>query len=135
MGGSAEGQMAPPDPGLRESERRKRVAKDFEDIAKEQLVKAIRKALPKPTPLIGEKWFRFHPNGQPADLEFTGIGKLAKATGLPIDRIAKKVIRNLSAQTLESEIELTEDFRILVRRNDKAEGGEKSQGPAKDAGE
>lgn len=136
MGGGAEGQMAPPDPGLRAVERRKRVAKEFEDIAKEQFVKAIQNALPKPTPLIGVKWFRFHPDGKPADLEFTGIRKLAKATSIPIDRVAKQVVRRLSAQALDSQIELTDDHMILVHRNDnKAGGGEKSQGPAEDARE
>jgi len=128
--------MAPPDPGLRESERLEHVARKFEDIAKNQFVKAIKSALPKPTPLIGEKWFRFHPKGEPADLEFTGIPKLAKASGLPVDKVAKKVVGKLSEETLNSQIELTEDHTILVRRNDKKAGvGEESKGPAKDAGE
>ena len=121
------------------SERLKHVTKEFEDIAKEHFVKAIKNALPKPTPLIGGKWFRFHPDGEPADLEFTGIRKLAKASGVVIDRIAKQIVGNLSAETLNSQIELTEDYTILVRRNDKqADGGETSQGaaePTQDAGE
>jgi len=131
LGSGAEDQMAPPDPGLKKFERLKHVTKEFEDIAKEHFVKAIKNALPKPTPLIGSKWFRFHPNGEPADLEFTGIRKLAKASGVAIGRVAKQVVGNLSAETLNCQIELTEDHIILVRKNKKkAEGGETSQAPA-----
>lgn len=131
--------MATPHHGLREFERLKSVAKEFEDTAKEHFVKAIQNALPKPTPLIGGKWFRFHPNGEPVDLEFTGLPKLAKASGLPIDRVAKQVVRRLSAETLNCHIELTDDYMILVRKNKKkAEAGETTQPsaePAQDDGE
>lgn len=112
------------------------MAKKFEDIAKQQFVKAIQNALPKPTPLIGGKWFRYHPDGKPAHLEFTGIRKLAKATSIPIDRVAKQIFAKLSAEALKSELELTEDYMILVRRNDhQAAGDDKSQAPAEGARE
>jgi arginyl-tRNA synthetase len=98
--------------------------KDFEAVARQQFVRAIKKVFPTQTPLIGDKWFRFHAGGQRGDLEFTGVAKLAKATGSSAQRIASQIARHLSQKALGGRVETTTDHRILVHRG----GGEDASG-------
>lgn len=54
------------------------------DVPHEQLTAAFRKGIDKsfdPCPLIGDKWFRHYPSGQPAHFTFDAR-KLAKAMGM-----------------------------------------------------
>jgi hypothetical protein len=97
------------------------MAEDFETRAKNHFCEAIREVFPDPTPLIGEKWFRFYPGRKPADMEFIGLPKLAKATGLSVKRIGKQVLRKLSEEHLGARLELTEDHWILVHCREKPE--------------
>lgn len=99
------------------------MARTFEELAKAQLVKAIKKTFPDPTPLIGEKWFKYHPEGQPADMEFTGTARLAKATGAPAKKVANNLIRNLELDKLGCEAQVAKNYDILLRRKVRPEGG------------
>jgi len=88
----------------------------FEELAKAQFVRAIKKVFPDPTPLIGDKWFRCHPDGKPADLEFAGVMKLAKATGSSPQKIAAMIVKYLALDKLRAEAHVTKGYRILLRR-------------------
>ena len=93
------------------------MSKRFDKLAKDHFVWAIKKVFPNPTPLIGDKWFHFRDKGQPADLEFTGIPKLAKATGIPVKRVGQLILKTLSEKVLDAELEMTDEHHVIVRRN------------------
>ena len=102
---------------------------DMKQVLTERFTAAIRKALPK-TPLIGPKWFRFYPNGKPADFQFTGCGKLAKATKKDPRRVAQAILKHVRLTDLNAVATLTEDEKINVVLRDKPErsGGAKAVG-------
>lgn len=87
---------------------------NVEETLTQRFIEAIRKSY-KPCPIIGTKWFIFHPDASPPYFQFNGIGKLAKATGLRPATIAKRVLAGLSLKDLDATAELTDDFRINVR--------------------
>ena len=87
---------------------------ETEQVLRQQFTAAIRKSF-NPCPLIGEKWFNFHANGKPADLEFTGAGKLAKATCKRPEQVARTIVKNLALGKVAAEVEVTSDSIILVR--------------------
>jgi len=95
---------------------------DIKDVLAERFTEAIKKALPRSTPLIGPKWFNLHPDGKPADFQFTGCGKLAKATAMRPDKIVDRILKNLSLDDIASAVERTEDHRINVTLREKPEG-------------
>ncbi len=92
------------------------MARTFDERTKAQLVKAIRKVFPDPTPLIGDKWFRPHPKGKPADMEFTGVSRLAKATGVPIRKVAQQILKNVSLDKIPATARIARDYRLLFDR-------------------
>jgi len=70
---------------------------EIEQVLTDRFTRAIKRAL-KPCPLIGPKWFHYYPGGKPADFVFSGVGKLAKATGQKPRRITDLIMRNLNFQ-------------------------------------
>ena len=85
----------------------------------QRFTKAIKKTLPK-TPLIGPKWFKYFPKGRPVDFQFTGCGKLAKATKNNPKNMARMLLKNLQIKDLDLDVSVTADFRINVKRRGKA---------------
>lgn len=104
----------------------------FEDLAKAQLMKAIRKTFPDPTPLIGEAWFQYHADGDPAEMVFSGVKKLAKATGISDEKVARLLLRHLAADKIGAEVRLTGTLRIHLNR--KGKGARAPQAAASAAG-
>ncbi len=96
---------------------------NMQDELKERFVQAIRKSF-QPCPLIGEKWFCFHPDGEPADLQFVGCDKLAKAMGMNRKTIAQTIVKNLYLRELKASIEITSDDRINIRLEKNPGSGE-----------
>ena len=94
---------------------------DIKQVLTERFTEAIRKSLPK-NPLIGPKWFKLHPNGKPADFQFTGCTRLAKATTLRPHRVVDKILKAVDLKDIASKIETTDDFKINVTLIKKAEG-------------
>ncbi len=94
---------------------------DMKEVLTERFTEAIKKSLPK-TPLIGPKWFKLHANGKPADFQFAGCTKLAKATTLRPHRVVEKILRNLDLKDIASKVEPTPDFKINVTLIKTAEG-------------
>ncbi|HUT59050.1 MAG TPA: hypothetical protein VNA25_14470 [Phycisphaerae bacterium] len=102
---------------------------DWQATLKERFIESIRKTFPTPTPLIGDRWFVFCPDGRPADCQFVGVGRLAKATGLPPDRVAKLLVKNLSLRGLGARVEIDEERKInvWVSKPRAAQSGEPSE--------
>ena len=86
---------------------------ETERVLTERFRKAIKKSL-NPCPLIGQKWFRFYSTGKPADFEFIGTNKLAKASKKPAQRLAETIVRNLDLGEIPAQIRITSEFVILV---------------------
>ena len=95
----------------------------IQDKLKERFIRAIRKSF-TPCPLIGDKWFHFHASGKPADLQFVGCDKLAKAMGMNRKVIAQTLVKNLHLRDLKASVEITPDDRINVRLQKKSAAGE-----------
>ncbi len=87
---------------------------NIQDQLKQRFVDAIKKALSKPTPLIGGKWFKFNENGKPADFQFTGCTKLAKATVFSPQKIINMLSKHLDLSDISASVTITEDFNINV---------------------
>jgi len=105
---------------------------DIKDALTERFTEAIQRALPRCTPLIGPKWCTLYPNGKPADFQFTGCGKLAKATTMRPEKILAKILANLAVDDLAASVEATEDHKInvtLIAKTDKADKADKADKP------
>jgi len=103
---------------------------EIEQVLTDRFTRAIKRAL-KPCPLIGPKWFHYHPEGKPADFVFTGVGKLAKATGQRRRRVADLIMRNLNLQGAGfhvKDVKVSRSGRISVFIN--KPGGEDSASEA-----
>jgi hypothetical protein len=107
---------------------------DWKDAVKTRFVDAVRKAFPAPTPLMGEKWFAFAPDGKgagparkpaktksslpgsrrAADFQFLGVRKLAKATGFEVGRVAQRIVKNLNFPEQLVTVEIEEGWKISV---------------------
>lgn len=87
---------------------------ELHDLLKERFVLAIRKSF-RPCPLIGEKWFLCPPDGKPADFQFVGCNKLAKAMGIRPCVIAQTIVKNLLLTDLKAAVEITADAWINLR--------------------
>lgn len=88
--------------------------KDIEKLLTERFTSAIRKSF-APCPLIGPKWFRLNSGGRPADFQFVGLRKLAKAIGRGPKAIGLAVMRNLDLHGLGvADVKLTGDDVVNV---------------------
>ena len=99
---------------------------DIETTIKERIIKAIRQAFSKSCPLIGDKWFKHHRKGKPADFEFTGMPKLSKATSLKVDAVTRYVLKNLDLSDLNVTMTVTDSFMIYIDYN-QAKGEDKGE--------
>ena len=88
--------------------------KNTRELLKERFLRAIKKSF-RPCPLIGDRWFKFPSGGKPADLQFNGCGKLAKAMGHNVKYVAQLIIKNLYLTDLNAAIEITPDSKINIR--------------------
>ena len=95
---------------------------NIEELLKDRFVKSIRKSY-HPCPLIGDKWFVFREGGAaqasketPPDFQFLGVRKLAKATGIPAQRVAKFIARNLELAGLDVRVRIEEEWKIHLWR-------------------
>jgi arginyl-tRNA synthetase len=100
---------------------------DVQKVLVDRFTAAIRKALPK-TPLIGPKWFRFYPKGKPADFQFTGCGKLAKAAKKQPQNVATAILKHVRLGDLNADATLTDDARINVVFRDSPVGSGSPKG-------
>jgi len=96
---------------------------DIKDVLVKRFTKAIKRSLPK-CPLIGPKWFKLYPNGKPADFQFTGCRKLAKAACKKPEYMLKMMLKNLSVKDIAEKVTPTRDFRINVTLKDEFKGGQ-----------
>ena len=87
---------------------------DVRDEITNRFTEAIRLSV-RPCPLIGTKWFRFHPKGRPADFQFIGAGKLAKAAGMAAARLADEIVSHLDLGQLDATVEISSDATISLR--------------------
>ena len=83
------------------------------ELLKERFIEAIRKSFRR-TPLIGPKWFRFHPDGEPADFEFLGARKLAKALKRGPMAVAETIVGRLDLAGLDAEVRILPDTTVCV---------------------
>ncbi|NBB94121.1 MAG: hypothetical protein GVY16_00080 [Planctomycetes bacterium] len=88
---------------------------DLRQQLADRFAKGIRKSF-TPCPLIGPKWMQVCPGGKTADFRFVGIRKLAKAIGCSPARILQKIMPNISLDGLGVDVEITDDFTVLMRR-------------------
>lgn len=91
--------------------------------------KGIRKSF-KPCPLIGPKWVQAHPNGKPADFQFLGVRKLAKAMGFSPAKILTTLTDAVRLDDLDLDVTVTDDFVIQMNR---ANGKAPQAAPARKA--
>ena len=96
---------------------------DIKEVLTQRFTKAIKKSLPK-TPLIGPKWFKLYPSGRPADFQFTGCRKLAKAACKSPKHIMHLILKNVSLKDISSKVSYTKDYRINVTLIDKLKSGQ-----------
>jgi hypothetical protein len=94
----------------------------------DRFAQGIRKTF-SPCPLIGPKWMQTCPKGKPADFQYIGIRKLAKAIGCSPGRILQKIMPNISLGDLDVDVQVTDDFTVLIKRAAKISQGETQQGP------
>ena len=94
---------------------------DWKEAIKARFVDAIRLAYPAPTPLLGEKWFFFPPAGaaragagRPPDFQFLGARKLAKAMGIPVQKVVSHLVRKLDFRPADARVEIEEGWKINV---------------------
>ncbi len=87
---------------------------DRKAIIKSRFTRAI-ESLVKPRPLIGDKWFCWPTGGDPADFQFRGVRKLAKAAGRRPGKLAKELVKELDLYDLGGKVEVTDDLVINVR--------------------
>lgn len=81
----------------------------------ERIDRAIRELI-KPPVLTSQRWLRHYPNGKPADFQFMGTLKLAKATGKDVHRIAGMLLRRLDPEGVGLTAEVAADGVINFRK-------------------
>jgi hypothetical protein len=85
---------------------------DWKEDIKARLIAAIRKTFPAPTPLVGPKWFVAPPGGKPADYQFLGVRKLAKATGIGVPNVARFIACNLDLAGLDVRVAIEDEWKM-----------------------
>jgi arginyl-tRNA synthetase len=108
---------------------------NLEEELSKRFAKAINDAI-KPPILIGAKWLQACPSGQPADFQFTGVPKIAKATGRPKERIAPMLLKrmDLSDLRLRAEVTPTGLINIFSTKRKAPPGGAESSPPTSPPG-
>lgn len=87
-------------------------------IAQKDLWEAIDRTIQemiKPPVLTSSRWLRHFPKGKPADFQFTGTVKMAKATGKNVHRVAGKLLKQLPLESLGLTGEVTAEGFINIR--------------------
>ena len=90
---------------------------DMEAELRKRFTAAI-DAFVQPRILFGPKWIRPIP-GQPGRFQFISTDKVANATGIPIEKIAKKSLANLKLRGTELEAKLTASGIITLSTGSK----------------
>lgn len=110
---------------------------DLEEQLREEFRRAINE-LVKPPVLVGEKWLRSCPSGKPADFQFMGTGKMAKATGKAPGRIARGLLKILKLKEIGLRAEVAPNGTInlwKVKSGKEAPSGNKEKkGPQAETG-
>jgi len=78
---------------------------DIEAELRKRFTAAINKFV-QPRILFGPRWIRATP-GQPGRYQFVGTPKVAKATGIPPIKVAKKILSHLKLGGLDLEPKMT----------------------------
>ncbi len=73
----------------------------------------------KPPVLTSPRWLRHYPDGKPADFQFFGTLKVAKATGKDVHRIAGMLLKRLDLAKLGLSSEVQPDGVINFRKQAK----------------
>ena len=94
--------------------------KDMSEMLTERFKQAVTQSF-EPCPLIGPKWFRYCETAIPPYFQFTGVTKLAKATGINCAMVAKRIVEHLDVSDLDAEVGVSDEFNINVRLGGKAE--------------
>ncbi len=84
---------------------------DLEQQLREEFRRAIDE-LVKPPVLVGANWLRSCPSGKPADFQFMGTGKMAKATGKAPRRIARGLLKIVKLKEIGLRAELAPNGTI-----------------------
>lgn len=84
---------------------------------KERFTKAINEHV-KPPVLVGPNWLMACPGGKPADFQFHGAPKIAKATKRDTARVAAMLLKQLDLSGLDVTTRIEEDgvISIFVRK-------------------
>lgn len=91
------------------------MARTIEQELSDRFVSAIKKSF-EPCPLIGPKWFRFHPRNSTWDFVFVGLPKLAKAAGKKLNITTVMVRKNVDLSGLPiAETKFAEDGKVYIR--------------------
>jgi arginyl-tRNA synthetase len=85
----------------------------LEDQLREKFAQAIKEMI-KPPVLVGPKWLRHYRKGKPADFQYIGVSKVAKATGKDIDRVASMLLKRVDLGSMGLKVELAADGTINI---------------------
>jgi hypothetical protein len=95
------------------------------DVPHEQLTAAFKKGIDEsfdPCPLIGEKWFRHYPSGQPAHFTFDAR-KLAKAMGMKPLGVGNIVLNHTDLSAFNATAKVSDNGVIHVTLPETESGG------------
>ena len=90
------------------------MARDISEMLTERFKQAVAKSF-EPCPLIGPKWFRYCETAVPPYFQFTGVTKLAKATGIKRTMVSQRIVEHLDVSDLDVVVSVSEEFNINVR--------------------
>lgn len=91
------------------------MARTIEQELTDRFIAAIKKSF-EPCPLIGPKWFRFHPRKSTWDFVFVGLPKLAKAGGKKLNITSVMIRKNVNLTGLPiAETKFDEDGKVYIR--------------------
>lgn len=83
------------------------------ELLEERFAQAVRKCF-QPCPLIGPKWLKAYPKGRPADFQWVGGPKVAKAVGRQVWPVTNQILKTLDRRGIDAEFEITRSARINV---------------------
>ncbi len=103
---------------------------DVENELRKRFAAAINKFV-QPRILFGPKWVR-PLSGEPGRYQFVGAQKVAKATGIPVAKVAQKILDLLKLEGLGLEARLTPSGTITL--SPEGTGGQPGR-PKQESGE